>query len=159
MSIDRGRAIVWGPLMKSIRTIVVGAFCLCGLLLAPSVARAQYGATPFHDPATGETYHIEGGLMIWNPAPDLTIASESLQIPGTEINAAQDLGVQQKRLLELRLVVRPARKDKFRVNFLPMHYTAQSTLHREFIFNGIRYGVNLPVTTDLTWNTWLLGYE
>ena len=145
--------------MKSIRTIVGGAFCLCGLLLAPSVARAQYGATPFHDPATGETYHIEGGLMIWNPAPDLTIASESLGIPGTEINAAQDLGVQQKRLLELRLVVRPARKHKFRVNYLPMHYTAQSTLHRDFIFNGIRYGVNLPVTTDLTWNTWLLGYE
>src|ERR1700730_18446788 len=105
MSIDRGRAIVWGPFLKSNRTIVSGAFCLGELLLAPSVERGQDRVTQYIDPATGETYHIEGGLMIWNPAPDLTIASESLGIPGTEINAAQDLGVQQKRLLQLRLVV------------------------------------------------------
>ena len=32
-------------------------------------------------------------------------------------------------------------------------------MHREFIFNGIRYNVNLPVTTELSWKTWHLGYE
>jgi hypothetical protein len=40
-----------------------------------------------------------------------------------------------------------------------MHYTAQSTVHRDFVFNAIHYGVNLPVSSDLTWNTWLRGYE
>ena len=34
-----------------------------------------------------------------------------------------------------------------------------STVHRDFTFNGVRYGVNLPVTADLSWKTWLLGYE
>ena len=145
--------------MKSMRTIGFGVFFLYGLLMAPSTARAQYRATPFHDPATGEIYHIEGGIELWNPPPDLKVASESLGIPGTEIDAAQDLGVQQKRITELRLVLRPARKHKFLVNYLPMHYTAQSTVHRDFIFNGILYGINLPVSTDLTWNTLLLGYE
>ena len=145
--------------MKSIRTIAVGAFFLYGFLLVPSIARAQYGATPFHDPATGETYHIEAGLALWNPPPDLTVASEQFGIAGTQISALNDLGIVQKRITELRLVLRPARKHKFRVNYLPMHYTAQSTVHREFIFNGIRYGLNLPVSTDLTWKTWLLAYE
>ena len=78
----------------------------------PSAARAQYGATPFHDPATGETYHVEGGVEIWNPPPVLTVASESLGIPGTQIDAVQDLGVMQKRFVEWRLVVRPARKHR-----------------------------------------------
>jgi hypothetical protein len=144
--------------MKSIRT-ATAVFFVYGVLLMPSIARAQYGATPFHDPATGETYHIEVGLELWNPPPNLQVASESLGIAGTTIDAATDLGVMQHHIVDLRMVLRPARKQKFRVNYLPMHYTAQSTVHRDFIFNGISYGVNLPVSTDLTWNTWLLGYE
>lgn len=145
--------------MTSTRTIAIGVFFLYTILLVPSLARAQYGATPFHDPATGEVYHIEGGLELWNPPPSLQVASESLGIAGTTIDAAQDLGVMQQRVVEWRLVLRPARKHKFRLNYLPMHYMAQSTVHRDFIFNGLRYGVNLPVSTDLTWNTLLLGYE
>lgn len=145
--------------MTSIRSIAIGSCVLCGFLLAPSVASAQYGATPFHDPATGETYHVEAGMAFWNPAPALVVASSQFGIAGTEIDAVQDLGIAQKRLTELRLVLRPARKHKFRVNYLPIIYTAQSTLHRNFTFNGISYGQNLPVSTDLTWNTWLLGYE
>jgi hypothetical protein len=145
--------------MTSIRSFVAGAFFLYGFLLLPSVAHAQYGATPFHDPATGETYHIEASANFWNPPPDITVASTQFGIAGTEISAAQDLGIAQKRLTELRLVLRPARKHKFQVNYLPMNYTAQSTVHRTFTFNGISYGINLPVSTDLTWNTWMLAYE
>ena len=55
--------------------------------------------------------------------------------------------------------IRPGRKHKFRVNYLPMTYSAASRVPREFVFNGIKYGVNLPVTTELSWKTWLLGYE
>jgi len=145
--------------MKSIRNFSIGACFMYGLLLTPSIAHAQYGATPFHDPATGEIYHVEGAVEFWNPAPDLKVASEQFGLAGTEIDAATDLGVAQQRITELRIVLRPARKHKFRVNYLPMHYTAQSTAHRDFVFNGIHYGVNLPVSTDLKWNTWLLGYE
>lgn len=146
--------------MNSIRSLAIGVCAFCGLLALPVTARAQYGATPFHDPATGETYHIEGALAFWNPPPSMMVASESLPgIIGTTIDVQKDLGVQQKRLTELRLVLRPAKKHKFRVNYLPMTYHAQSDVHRDFVFNGISYGINLPVTTDLTWKTWLLGYE
>src|SRR2546428_2225193 len=86
--------------MQSSRTIAIGAFFLYAFLLVPTIARAQYGATPFHDPATGEVYHIEGGLAFWNPPPDLKVTSESLGIPGTQIDAATDLGIAQHRITE-----------------------------------------------------------
>jgi|SoiMethySBSTD1v2_1073268.scaffolds.fasta_scaffold600714_1 hypothetical protein len=145
--------------MKPNRTLVVRLLCVYALLLIPAVARAQFAATPFADPATGERYHVESALQFWNPEPNLKVSSESLGIIGSEIDAKSDLGIQQKRLMELRFVLRPARKHKFRIAYLPMNYTATNSVHRDFTFNGIRYGVNLPVKTEFKWDTWMLGYE
>src|SRR5204863_4163683 len=63
------------------------------------------------------------------------------------------------RINELRLVLRPAKKHKFRINYLPISYTAQAAVRRTIVFNGQTYGINLPVATELKWKTWLLGYE
>jgi hypothetical protein len=141
-----------------IRTLALGFLFLYAVLL-PTRAHAQFAATPFSDPATGERYHIEAAVAFWNPPPMFSIQSESLGVLGSRIDAVTDLGIEQKRLTELRLVLRPGRKHKFRVNYLPMSYSAQATVKREFIFNGIRYGLNLPVQTDLSWKTWALAYE
>ena len=133
----------------SIRTLAIGQCLLYAVLLPPAGAQAQFTATPFTDPATGERYHIEAALAFWDPPPHLEVASEALGIAGTRINAVTDLGIQQKRISELRMVLRPGRKHKFRVHYLPMTYNAVSTVHRDFTFNGLRYGVNLPVTSAL----------
>ena len=143
----------------SIRTLALGLLFTYAVLLVPSRADAQFAATPFSDPATGERYHIEASAAWWNPPPDFQIASESLGVLGSTINAVADLGITQKRIPELRIVLRPGRKHKFRLNYLPMTYSAVSTVHREIVFNGIRYGINLPVSTELSWKTWHLGYE
>ena len=145
--------------MNATRSITIAGILLYALLCSPANARAQYGATPFHDPATGETYHVEAGWVFWNPGPNLSVASEQFGQVGTLISATDDLGIQKKMLGELRIVLRPAKKHKFRINYLPMSYTGQSTVHRQFVFNGISYGLNLAVATDLKWNTWTLGYE
>jgi hypothetical protein len=145
--------------MNSMRLINTGAILLCAVLFSPVSAHAQYGATPFHDPATGETYHVEAAIAFWNPGPNLSVASEQFGQNGTLISATDDLGITKKRITELRFVLRPARKHKFRINYLPMSYTGESTVHRQFVFNGISYGVNLPVSTELKWKTWTLGYE
>lgn len=129
------------------------------LLLSPAAAIAQYGAKPFSDPAPGERYHFEVAGELWNPPPVLTVASESLGLAGTQIDAATDLGLTRHWLFEFRGVLRPAKKHKFKISHLPMNYTAQSTVRREFIFNGQRFGLNLPVTTDFEWTTWLVAYE
>jgi hypothetical protein len=145
--------------MMSMRQLSIGLYCTLGLLVVPAGAHAQFTATPFSDPATGERYHIEASFGWWNPSPDFEIASESLGQLGTRIDAITDLGIEKKQVPELRIVLRPGRKHKFRINYLPMSYSASSTVHREFVFNGIRYNVNLPVSTELSWKTWHLGYE
>jgi hypothetical protein len=129
------------------------------VLFAAAPAHAQFTTTPFSDPATGESYHVEAALAFWNPPPQFNIASESLGVLGTKIDAVQDLGIDGHSIREFRFVLRPGRKHKFRINYLPMSYNASAAVKREFIFNGIRYGLNLPVTTDLSWKTWALGYE
>ena len=141
------------------RPLSVASFAMYVTLLAPAAAHAQYSTTPFLDPATGERYHIEASLGFWNPPPQFEIASESLGVLGTRIDAVRDLGIQQQRVSDLRIVVRPGRKHKLRVNYMPMGYSASSTVSRDIVFNGILYRVNLPVTTTLSWNTWHLGYE
>jgi hypothetical protein len=146
-------------MMMSLRHLAIALYSTVLLLFLPAAASAQFAATPFSDPATGERYHFEAAGALWNPPPVFEIQSESLGVLGTRINAVRDLGIEQKRIGELRFVVRPGRKHKFRINYLPMTYNAVSTVHRDFVFNGIRYGVNLPVTTDFSWKTWLLGYE
>lgn len=144
----------------SIRTLVFGPLLAYAVLLAPSSAHAQFTATPFSDPATGERYHVEASFGWWNPSPDFEIASESLPgVLGTRIDAVDDLGIEQKQIPELRIVLRPGQKHKFRINYMPMTYSAVSTVRREFVFNGIKYGLNLPVSTELSWKTWHLGYE
>ena len=145
--------------MMSIRTLASGLFLTYLVMLMPTAAQAQFAATPFSDPATGERYHVEAAGALWNPTPTLIVAREALGIVGSQIDAVTDLGIQKKRIGELRFVLRPGRKHKFRINYLPMTYTAQANVRREFTFNGIRYGINLPVATDLSWKTWQVGYE
>ncbi len=144
----------------SIRTRALGLLFMYAVLL-PARTDAQFAATPFSDPATGERYHIEAAGAFWNPEPHFLIASESLPgILGTKIDAQTDLGIKKHRINEFRLVLRPGRKHKFRLDYLPMTYTASSTLRREFVFNGIKYGpINLPIQTQLSWKTWHVAYE
>lgn len=144
--------------MEYMRSIIASVF-LYAILLAPASARAQFGAVPASNPATGEKYHVEVAGGIWNPTPEITVSSEALGIAGTEINAVTDLGIQKKAFRELRLVLRPGRKAKFRINYLPMEYTATSNVTREFVFNAIRYRVGLPVSTTFQWKAWRFAYE
>jgi hypothetical protein len=130
------------------------------LLLMPAMAApaaAQYA--PPREPPSGENYNVELAFLGWRPTPVFTIASESLGIPGTDVDLVNDLGIANQVLWETRLVLRPARKHKFRVHYLPMRYTADTVVQREFVFNGLRYQAGLPVTTDADITTWRVGYE
>src|SRR5262249_4357814 len=43
--------------------------------------------------------------------------------------------------------------------YIPIDYTASSTLRREIDFNGQRYRVGLPVESTLDWKAYRFGYE
>ncbi len=57
------------------------------------------------------------------------------------------------------VVVRPAPAHKFRFEYVPIEYTASSTLNRTIDFNGQRYQVGLPVNSSLDWKLYRFGYE
>ena len=132
------------------RVAAASAFCLLfGLIATP--ARAQYGAKAPSDRATGETYHVEVGGYFWFPTPDIAITSESLPgIPGSRIDFVKDLGIEKSRFRQLKIVLRPATKHKFRFEYTPISYEAVGSLTADIVFNGIRYPVTFPVDTELS---------
>jgi hypothetical protein len=87
------------------------------------------------------------------------MSSESLGIPGTTIDFKQDLGLTDKRLGEVRLVLRPARKHKFRFQYIPIQYTQSAVVQRDLIFNGQLFQANLPVNSVLDWKAYRFSYE
>ena len=133
------------------------AAAVFGLGLSAAAAQAQF--QPAASAVVGEKYNIEVSFNFWNATPDAIVSSESLGIPGTDVDLVNDLGIEKKVLKDLRVVLRPAKKHRFRINYLPMNYDAESQVKREFVFNGLRYRVGLPVATTAQFKAWRFGYE
>lgn len=134
-------------------------FCLGVLaLLGPAAdASAQYrGPAP---ESVGEDYHVEISYGWWDASPSLIVNSESLDILGTDIDLIEDLGIEQRKLGKFGLFLRPAKKHRLRFERLPIHYEADVTVKRSFVFNGQTYNVGLPVQTAANFDTYRFGYE
>ena len=129
------------------------------LVFAASPASAQYRPRTVSEPATGEKYHIEIGADFWSPSTEMTVSSESLGIPGSRIDFRRDLGLTDQRLRALQVLLRPSRKHKLRLQYIPVDYTQSTTLTADLVFNGIRYRLGIPVNSTLDWKTYQFGYE
>ncbi len=130
------------------------------VLLAVVPADAQYAVRkPQDDRSIGEYYWFEVSGDFWSPAPAVIITSESLGIPGTAIDFVTDLGIEKTRFRQFALVLRPAKKHKFRVGVTPIKYATEHVLLRTVVFNGIAYQIGLPVAASLQWDAWRFGYE
>jgi len=129
------------------------------LLLLAAPAAAQYTMPTQSEPATGEKYNVEVAFGWWNPTPEIVFSSEQFGITGSEINLSNDLDVLQATFRDFRAVLRPARKHKFRIEYIPIKYEVDSVLSRSIIFNGIVYSVGLPVQGEFKWDAWRFGYE
>jgi len=130
---------------------------MCSMLAAP--AAAQYGVGGLSDRATGETYHVELGGYLWPPAPTVEITSESLGIVGTRIDFVEDLGIERGMFKQFKAVLRPGTKHKFRFEYTPIHYDAETILGRTIVFNGQRFDISVPVQSELKWKAYRFGYE
>ena len=125
--------------------------------LAAAPARAQYPTAS--SPATGETYHVEVSFGVWNPTPEIVFSSEQFGIPGSDIDLVADLDAAEETFWDLRVVVRPGRKHKLRMEYIPIHYDVDTVLRRNLIFNGNLYPVGFPIQGELKWDAWRFGYE
>jgi hypothetical protein len=142
-----------------LRAAGVAASSMLLWLAATAPASAQYGRPTMNDPAVGETYHVETTYGFWKPDLEASISSEQLGIPGTEIDVKKDLGYTDSAIRQFRLVLRPGRKHKFRIEYIPIKFEDDTILSRTIVFNGIEYNIGLPVQTQFEWDTWRLGYE
>jgi hypothetical protein len=147
--------------MSVVRLYVLSSVISLGVVAAPSTAVAQYRpSTSFADAAIGEDYHIEAAYSWWNAQPSLIVNSESLGIIGTDIDLISDLGIQKHKLGTFDVVLRAGRKHRFKYQRLPIKYTTDAfQVSREFVFNGQRYRIGLPVTTSVDFTTHRFGYE
>lgn len=135
-------------------------FCLGAVaLLAPTAdAAAQYRPPPATG-SVGEEYRIEASYGWWDASPSLVVNSESLELLGTDVDLIQDLGIEQHRLGKFNVVLRPAKKHRFRFERLPIHYEADAVIERSFVFNGQTFNVGLPVQTIANFDSYRFGYE
>jgi hypothetical protein len=132
---------------------------LAALFLSVSPALAQYQPRPINDMPLSETYVFEVSAGLWDPSTNMSITSESLGILGSRIDFEDDLGLTQKRMSELHLVLHPARKHKLRFQYIPIKYEQSTTLRRNIVFNGQRYNVGVPVISELDWKAFRYTYE
>ena len=88
------------------------------------------------------------------------VNSESLDILGTDIDLINDLGIEQHQLGKFDLVLKPAKKHRIKYQHLPIKYETDAfRVSREFVFNGQRYTIGLPVTTSVDFSSDSFGYE
>lgn len=145
---------------RSARRAVVTAMALsAALTLIPRSARAQYSAPDLTTGAVGEKYHIEVSGTLWNPDPLGVISSEQFGLIGSKIDFVSDLAFQKTRFKDLRLVLRPSKKSKFRIQYTPVVYESSTTLKRNIVFNGITFPLNVPINSAFEWKVLRVGYE
>jgi hypothetical protein len=125
---------------------------------APALAAAQYGSE-LGSAVPGEQYHFEVSGTLWNPDLSGVISSQRLGIVGSEIDFIDDLGFERTRFKDVRFVLRPSRKSRFRIQYTPITYVAETSLRRDITFNGQTFPLNLPLQSQFDWKVWRFGYE
>jgi hypothetical protein len=133
------------------------AVVLLAFIFMPSQAGAQFRVP---DPASGERFAVELGLMFWSPNPEIRVQTGALAAIGeTEVDLVQEFGIDNKRFNEFRSVLKAGRKHKVRISHVMMEYHESAILQRTFIFGGQVFPISAPATADLEWRLWRFGYE
>ena len=130
--------------------------CFLLSLLASAQADAQFRAS---EPASGENFNVELGLMFWKPSPGIIIGSDSLSTAGASgLDFVQEFGIKDKRFNEFRAVIRGG-KSKLRLSHVKMLYDEAAVLQRSVVVGGRTFNVAANATADLEWDLWKIGYE
>jgi hypothetical protein len=138
-------------------SITVFVAALAVMLAAPAVAQDTAGQ--LNSRAVGERYHIEVATTLWSPNLAGDISSDALNLMGSHIDFAKDLGFGRARAADIRIVFRPGKKHRFRAELTPVQYAADTTFSRIITFAGVPFPVSIPIHSTFGWRTWRFGYE
>jgi len=142
-------------------TVAATLVALIALMPAPASAQRATFQQPMQDDnrAIGEKYHVEASISFWNSNVGGIVASEQFGYVGSKIDFVNDLGFVQTRFRDLRFVLRPAKKHKFRIQYTPIDYVGDTSFKRDITFNGVVFPLAVPVQSELGWKVLRLGYE
>jgi len=140
------------------RLYAIGAAVLLLTLIA-SPARAQFQPRMVNQGAIGERYHLELGAAIWDTSADMSLSNTALNVAGSTINLKNDLGAADQKFGGFDLILRPAVKHKFRVQLVPVHYSATAVPKSALTFGGQTFPAGVPVSSRIHWRAWRFGYE
>ena len=112
-------------MMMSIRQLTIGLYCVRRLAPRPGRGAARNSPQrrfPTLRPASAITSkpRSAGGIR----RRISRSRASRWACSARRIDAVADLGIEKKQIPELRIVLRPGRKHKFRINYLPMSYSA-----------------------------------
>ena len=119
---------------RRIRLLALTSSCVIGMARITALGPVRRAGA---DPPSGRSITSRSSYGWWNADPTLIINSESLGIPGTDVDLVEDLGIEQKKLRQAERGAAPG--DEAQV---PLRVPADqvrsgdATLEREFIFNG-----------------------
>jgi hypothetical protein len=120
-------------------------------------AEAQFNVP---DPAPGENFHVELGLMFWTPTPGIEIQTGGLASAGIpSVDFVREFGLADDTFMEFRSVLKAGRKHKFRISHVNFNYNETTTVQRDISFGGVIFPILIPVTADLEWDLWRFGWE
>lgn len=144
-----------------VRSVCVFLASMIVATLVPSLSSAQVAVPSTSTRAIGEVYRIEVSGGVWSPTVfgSIAVTNDQIEAQGTTIDFVNDLGFKDTRFPDLRVVLRAAKKHKFRVQYTPVSYSGESVIDRNIVFNGILYPVNMPVNSTFDWKVWRFGYE
>src|SRR5688572_13423683 len=132
------------------------ALALFALAVNASPVDAQFRPT---NPAPGEDYHVELGVMLWTSTPGIVLGSPSLsQFSPTPIDFVQALSLEKARFTELRGVVKGG-KHKLRLSRIPFNYSQTVMPGSTVTINGRTIPVTRPTTGEFDWDLFRVGYE
>jgi len=129
------------------------------LTLLPSTANAQFQPRTVSGGATGENYHLELGAAIWDTSAEMSFSNTALDLSGTTINVKNDLGAADQKFGGFDLILRPSMKHKFRVQLIPVHYSATASPRSALTFGGQTFPAGVPINSRIHWRAWRFGYE
>jgi hypothetical protein len=128
---------------------------MLSLLLVAGRAEAQF--TPKATLVPAEDFHVELGLMFWQPTPELTLTTGDSRV-GT-VDFVQEFGIADERFREFRGVLKLGRKHKLRFAHLPIKYNQDAVLQRSITFQNLTFPVNANGNADIKWDVYRAGYE
>ena len=130
-----------------------------GLLFVAASARAQFKPPSIGTPATGEQFLVEASAAYWYPSADISVSSTSLNLIGSDVSLKDDLGLSDDRFPMFKIVLKPGRKHKLRLQYVPVTYSQTVTPTRVLTFAGQTFARSTPVDSSLNVKAAAFGYE